>query len=357
MPFFSIIIPVYNVAPYLRECLDSVLAQTFTDWEAICVDDGSTDGSGAILDKYAACDPRFRIVHKNNEGVSIARNVAMDVASGKYITFVDSDDVVLSDWLRVYRDVIATDGCDVVRANFKHWHGNSAYRTESKTHYKVVGRYTTRKDICAVCVPEALNRGYSVINCIRRAILSGVRFPIGICVLEDCIFNAHAMSKANSVSVIDYAGYLYRMREGSAVHSHINSHMIVLDRYNFLNALVKFWRDCCLSEIESAYLPPIRAAITKFVFEHIQMLIASTKRSLIRPDIDYRRLVDPLRELCALGAFDMKALAWSECIAFVIYIRTFRWCIILLIWKLRAGRYKLSKLLFGNGESDDHIKM
>ena len=65
-PFFSIIIPVYNVAPYLRECLDSVVAQTFTDWEAICVDDGSTDGSGAILDEYEAGDKRFRVIHQRN---------------------------------------------------------------------------------------------------------------------------------------------------------------------------------------------------------------------------------------------------------------------------------------------------
>ena len=69
-PFFSVIIPVYNVAPYLRECLDSVLKQTFTDWEAICVDDGSTDESGAILDEYAAKDKRFRVIHQANAGVS-----------------------------------------------------------------------------------------------------------------------------------------------------------------------------------------------------------------------------------------------------------------------------------------------
>jgi len=72
-PFFSIIIPVYNVAPYLRECLDSVLAQTFTDWEAICVDDGSTDGSGAILDEYAAKEPRIKVIHPKNAGVGAAR--------------------------------------------------------------------------------------------------------------------------------------------------------------------------------------------------------------------------------------------------------------------------------------------
>ena len=93
-PFFSIIIPVYNVAPYLRECLDSVLAQTFTDWEAICVDDGSTDGSGAILDEYAAKDNRFRVFHQKNAGVSVARNNGLMLASGEWIWFVDSDDSI-----------------------------------------------------------------------------------------------------------------------------------------------------------------------------------------------------------------------------------------------------------------------
>ena len=73
MPYFSIIIPVYNVAPYLRECLDSVLAQTFTDWEVICVDDGSTDGSGEILEEYAVKDKRFKVVHQENQGVVAAR--------------------------------------------------------------------------------------------------------------------------------------------------------------------------------------------------------------------------------------------------------------------------------------------
>ena len=75
---FSLIIPVYNVATYLRECLDSILAQTFSGWEAICVDDGSTDGSGAILDEYTVKDKRFHIVHKENGGVSVARNLAIE---------------------------------------------------------------------------------------------------------------------------------------------------------------------------------------------------------------------------------------------------------------------------------------
>ena len=92
--FFSIIVPVYNVAPYLRECLDSVLAQTFTDWECLCVNDGSTDESGAILDEYAQKDARFRVFHKKNGGVSAARNLGLDNAKGEWIWFVDGDDAI-----------------------------------------------------------------------------------------------------------------------------------------------------------------------------------------------------------------------------------------------------------------------
>ena len=92
MPFFSIIIPVYNVAPYLRECLDSVLAQTFKDWEAICIDDGSTDGSGEILDEYGARDKRFRVLHQGNAGVSAARNRGLEEAKGEWVLFMDPDD-------------------------------------------------------------------------------------------------------------------------------------------------------------------------------------------------------------------------------------------------------------------------
>lgn len=97
---FSIIIPVYNAAPYLRTCLDSVLAQTFADWEAICVDDGSTDGSGAILDEYAAKDPRFRVVHQANGGEGAARNAALSVAKGEWVVFLDSDDLIKEDLLQ-----------------------------------------------------------------------------------------------------------------------------------------------------------------------------------------------------------------------------------------------------------------
>ena len=90
----SIIIPIYKVEKYLQSCLDSVLAQTFKDWEAICVNDGSPDNSGKILTEYAKKDPRIKIITQNNQGPSVARNNGLKQANGKYIFFLDSDDFI-----------------------------------------------------------------------------------------------------------------------------------------------------------------------------------------------------------------------------------------------------------------------
>lgn len=92
IPALSVIVLVYRVEQYVAECIESILVQTFADWELILVDDGSPDTSGAICDRYAARDSRIKVIHKHNGWVSAARNDALDVARGRYITFVDSDD-------------------------------------------------------------------------------------------------------------------------------------------------------------------------------------------------------------------------------------------------------------------------
>jgi len=99
MPKISIIIPVYNAGEYLKQCLDSVLNQTFIDYECICVNDGSTDNSLSIIQEYVNKDSRFNIIDKKNEGVSISRNIGIDRSVGEYITFIDSDDWIEKDYL------------------------------------------------------------------------------------------------------------------------------------------------------------------------------------------------------------------------------------------------------------------
>ena len=96
-PLVSVVVPVYNVEPYLHRCVDSILTQTYQNLEVILVDDGSPDNCSIICDEYAKLDPRIHVIHKENGGVSSARNAALDAARGDYVTFVDSDDYLLSD--------------------------------------------------------------------------------------------------------------------------------------------------------------------------------------------------------------------------------------------------------------------
>jgi glycosyltransferase involved in cell wall biosynthesis len=104
MPKLSIIVPIYNKEKYLVECIESVLTQTYSDFELILVNDGSTDSSGEICDRYAVRDSRVKVCHKTNGGVSSARNAGVDVSSGEYLGFVDADDMLVS---RMYEVLVA----------------------------------------------------------------------------------------------------------------------------------------------------------------------------------------------------------------------------------------------------------
>lgn len=107
MPTISVIVPVYKVEPYIHQCIDSILAQTYTDFELILVDDGSPDNCGMICDEYAKQDDRIRVIHQENQGLSAARNAGIDIAKGDYLTFIDSDDLVKENYLeRLYQLLI-----------------------------------------------------------------------------------------------------------------------------------------------------------------------------------------------------------------------------------------------------------
>ena len=117
-PKVSIIVPVYNTEKYLHACLDSIMAQTFTDFEAILIDDGSTDGSGRICDEYAAKDSRFVVVHKQNEGVAKARITAFEHSKGELITFIDADDYVSPEYLGKLSKPAIEEGADMVSCDY-----------------------------------------------------------------------------------------------------------------------------------------------------------------------------------------------------------------------------------------------
>lgn len=214
-PKFSIIIPVYNVAPYLRECLDSVLAQMFTDWEAICIDDGSTDGSGAILDEYAKRDKRFRVVHKENGGVSSARNVGMEMAKGEWIAFLDGDDVwapwALEGVARAIKtnkdaDLVRFDTANFYESNQHPWDESGPVNCEAKI-----------EDISREVSAESATCFFGG-KIYKRNLLAGIRFET-YTVGEDLLFLTQCMMRAKRQVHVQARCYGYRQRMGSASHS------------------------------------------------------------------------------------------------------------------------------------------
>lgn len=114
MDIVSIVVPVYNVEKFLKECLDSICTQTYTNLEIILIDDGSTDSSGKICDDYAKLDKRIKIFHNKNYGVSYSRNLGIKEANGKYIVFIDSDDVIESNYIEISVEMIKKDNSDIV---------------------------------------------------------------------------------------------------------------------------------------------------------------------------------------------------------------------------------------------------
>ncbi len=211
-PFFSIIIPVYNVAPYLRECLDSVLAQTFADWEAICVDDGSTDGSGAILDEYAAKDKRFVVIHQNNAGVSAARNHALGVVKGEWFLFLDGDDVLRIDGLSEFLPFVRNTNIDgvLVHPYIPYWRGGVVPPRTVVT--KEIVKNASKEDM--IVGPYAAN-GLVISRVYKRKIFGGVRFPVNIKMAEDVCYWFDALCLDAKWVIINAEYYLYRQRPDS----------------------------------------------------------------------------------------------------------------------------------------------
>ena len=224
MPFFSIIIPVYNVAPYLRECLDSVLAQTFTDWEAICVDDGSTDGSGAILDEYAAEDRRFRVIHQKNTGVGSARNKGLDIANGEWVLFLDSDDVWQHKLLSTV--VSMTKGYPsekLFRFGYE--------RFEDEFNVNQIDPKTidcTVIDISKEISMQDFAFFFFWCYAYRRDLFDGIRFPRYIRGEDRWVLNKIQLERANAIVATDSKLYGYRSRQGSAMNS-IPSRQVLRD--------------------------------------------------------------------------------------------------------------------------------
>ena len=210
----SIIIPVYNVEEYLRECLESVLVQTYQNLEIILVDDGSTDNSGSICDEYKKKDSRVKVIHKKNGGLSDARNAGLDICSGEYIGFVDSDDWISKEmYEHLYREaytlkadmvvsgyyVVSQKGVTVVNKS-----GGNRYIFED--YEKMMGYIINNVGCMPVCF-----------KLYRSTIFDNVRFKKGKN-FEDVFIFPETVANCKRMVIVPGNYYYYRMRNDSITH-------------------------------------------------------------------------------------------------------------------------------------------
>jgi glycosyltransferase involved in cell wall biosynthesis len=214
-PFFSIIVPVYNVAPYLKACLDSVLTQTYPNWECLCIDDNSTDNSGAILDEYARKDSRLRVFHKTNGGVASARNLALENTHGEWICFLDGDDVWAPKTLsHVLYGIKEHPNINLIRFEKVEFNENNPCQFYNKAPitYQILN--------ISKSIPQKDFINYLVwCYCYKKELIASMRFP-SYSRGEDRVFLAQILlSRVNEIVVSSECCYGYRQRLGSNMHS------------------------------------------------------------------------------------------------------------------------------------------
>ena len=268
----SIVIPVYNTEKYLDQCIQSVLSQTYTNWELILINDGSTDQSGSICDKYAAQDYRLRVFHKGNGGVSSARNMGIDNANGEWITFLDADDWFENTSLEVlYNETLIDHNIDICFGAFRIVNGHINNSLVIKRHPKA--------DIV-----NSLITGFvpSTAALIRTSLLQdhNIHYPLGIKYCEDVHLMGRLLFYCQSVASIDAIVYNYRMQLTSVIHNLNSSTM--QDEQWVCSDLVNFYTQ--------------QGCIAKYRRTMNHRMLKATQEYLLHPD-QHAKFVDLCKDI------------------------------------------------------------
>lgn len=305
-PIISVIVPVYNVEKYITKCIDSILAQSFSDFELLLVDDGSTDSSGSICDEYSKKDSRVRVIHKENSGPSDARNMGIAQATGDYVTYIDSDDLVHVDYLELLYNSLKENDAEISVCNIVHFHNEEEIDINSKFNPTIqvmdgeeamiqmlIGNIHG-SSACAMLVPIAMARE--------------INFPSGRYHEDDFISYKYIYS-AKKVANIEEALYFYYQRENSIMHSGYGK--ISVDE---LDAA-----DYVYSECEKYGKKFQQAAVIKKFFNYYQVLVENS--NLKELDIyQYKRVISGLKEMKGPMLFSPYSRRKMKVAALMLYV-------------------------------------
>lgn len=293
----SVIIPVYNVEKYLRECIDSVLKQTYTNYEVILVDDGSTDTSGQICDEYVKVDERIRVIHQKNQGLSVTRNNGFRLSRGEYVYFLDSDDWILPETLYESLNRIKQEAADFL------FFDAIAFTDESE-NFQVEQRYI-RKNIyqteCGYAMLDKLQRNKEYHSAVQLLFIdrqfmerNNIYFEPNI-IYEDMIFTYMLFCKAMKVAQLNKALYYRRYRSGSIVTSRKS-------KKNYLSARTVYQKVKEVSEENDKLGDEIsNTYVTRCAFNALNIYRKLSNADRKECKVDYKKLKAMISEDRAYG--------------------------------------------------------
>lgn len=235
----SVIVPIYNVEKYLHQCLKSIINQTYKNLEIILVDDGSPDNCPKICDEYSRKDKRIKVIHKENGGLSSARNAGLDVVTGEYISFIDSDDMIDEKFIETLYNLCKENNCDISECNLQRFEKEVVKKADNYDK-KIYTNYEMQRRLY---IPEYFIRGIVVWNKLyKRYLYDDIRFPTGK-INEDEFTTYKVLYKCkSSICVTDEELYFYRINENSIMGQKFNPKRLdVLDAFEERK---EFYKNC-----------------------------------------------------------------------------------------------------------------
>ena len=274
----SIIVPFYNAEAYIGRCIESILAQTYSDFELLLVSDGSNDSSVAICEDYCKRDKRVKIVQKENGGVSTARNKGLDLAKGEYVAFVDSDDYLLDDYLQNSMDIINEYDVDIVRTPYIRKIG----KKESIQKFNIPYNKVIKKEDYVSEIYSNIGKGNTIdtacLNVIRRSVIGGIRFNEKISYAEDTLFMINVLeSSRNGIYCLDKPSYVYVYNKNEAT-TLFASEKWVYNIQNFKDVFIKEAFHIIRYNHPKFNIEPLREKYRNSINGIIHMSIVSQKR-------------------------------------------------------------------------------
>ena len=250
-PLVSIIVPIYNVEKYLPRCIDSILLQDYPNIEIWLVDDGSPDGCPAICDEYAKRDKRIKVIHKPNGGQSDARNAALDVAKGEFITFIDSDDYVSKDYVSTLFKLLKSYDADIAQCEWQEYNDFLAIPKQTQTGGKIK-QFDKTEAIKNVFYQKTLSAS-ACLKLYRRSIFQNLRFPLGT-LYEDLATVYPAFN--NSKRIVHTSGklYYYYQRPGSTLHVFNEKRTVVIKILKEILEQIERENPECINAVKSRLL-------------------------------------------------------------------------------------------------------